>query len=148
MEEDLFMFRGCDGIWDVCSNENAAQTILGIFNEGESSLWLVCEEMMDLCLNKGSKDNMTAVLVAFPALKTKFEQLAQNTTTVKGIMARTQERARVAEESRKTKQHYRHRWLIQSWKKQKKSANVGRITKTELKAVESTIYIIKKFCLR
>ena len=46
---------------------------------------------------------MTAVLVAFLALKTKFEQLAQNTTTVKGIMARTQERARVAEESEKKK---------------------------------------------
>mmetsp|Transcript_16387 Transcript_16387/g.23388 ORF Transcript_16387/g.23388 Transcript_16387/m.23388 type:complete len:460 (+) Transcript_16387:231-1610(+) len=109
VEEDLFMFIGCDGIWDVCSNENAAQTILGIFNEGESSLGLVCEEMMDLCLNKGSKDNMTAVLVAFPALKTKFEHLAQNTTTVNGVMARRQERARVAEESRKTRQHYRHR---------------------------------------
>lgn len=39
-----------------------------IFSEGEQKVGLVCEELLDICLAKGSRDNMSAVIVAFPAL--------------------------------------------------------------------------------
>jgi serine/threonine protein phosphatase PrpC len=110
MEEDLFIFMGCDGIWDVCSNSDVVEYMLTIFKEGESSLGLVCEEMMDICLHKGSKDNMTALMVALPGLKKYFEeQHIPNGTKGGGVFARRQERARLAEEARRARQNSRFR---------------------------------------
>jgi serine/threonine protein phosphatase PrpC len=110
-EEDLFIFIGCDGIWDVCSNAELVENILTIFNEGETSLGLVCEELMDVCLNKGSKDNMTALVVALPGLKKYFEeQLQQNNGSIGGgVAARRLERARLLEEARKVRLNSRYR---------------------------------------
>lgn len=44
-EQDEFIVMACDGIWDVQTNHECAQTIVEIFNEGESDLGLVCEEV-------------------------------------------------------------------------------------------------------
>jgi hypothetical protein len=40
-----------------------------VFSEGETHIGQVCEEVLDICLAKGSRDNMSAVIVAFDALK-------------------------------------------------------------------------------
>eukprot|EP00552_Chaetoceros_brevis_P000196 CAMPEP_0197739798 /NCGR_PEP_ID=MMETSP1435-20131217/21327_1 /TAXON_ID=426625 /ORGANISM="Chaetoceros brevis, Strain CCMP164" /LENGTH=70 /DNA_ID=CAMNT_0043329263 /DNA_START=48 /DNA_END=260 /DNA_ORIENTATION=- len=40
-----------------------------IMKAGEKDLGLVCEEILDCCLEKGSKDNMTALIVKMPAQK-------------------------------------------------------------------------------
>ena len=65
-DEDEFIIIACDGIWDVNTNQEAVQMVSDIFADGESNLGLVCEEILDLCLLKGSKDNMTALVVKFP----------------------------------------------------------------------------------
>jgi serine/threonine protein phosphatase PrpC len=62
---DKFIVIACDGIWDVLSNEYCATLVSTIFNEGESSVSLACEEVLDQCYAKGSLDNMTAVLIKF-----------------------------------------------------------------------------------
>jgi serine/threonine protein phosphatase PrpC len=38
-----------------------------IFQEGESDLGLITEELSDTCLKKGSRDNMTVFLLKFPS---------------------------------------------------------------------------------
>jgi serine/threonine protein phosphatase PrpC len=111
LEEDLFIFVGCDGIWDVCSNSDLVENILTIFKEGEASLGLVCEELMDVCLNKGSKDNMTALVVALPGLKKYCEEQLQQSNGSKGggVAARRLERERLMEEARRPRQNSRYR---------------------------------------
>ncbi|KAL9187295.1 hypothetical protein ACHAXT_001398 [Thalassiosira profunda] len=65
-KEDEFIVIACDGIWDVQTNQECVRMVVDIFGEGESDLGLVCEEILDLCLIKGSKDNMTAAVIKFP----------------------------------------------------------------------------------
>lgn len=66
---DEFILIACDGIFDVQSNYDAVKTVADIFSEGESNLGLVCEELLDMCLMLGSKDNMTALVLQFEAQK-------------------------------------------------------------------------------
>lgn len=68
-EEDEFIVVACDGIWDVQTNHECIQMVAEMFEEGESNLGLASEEILDICLRRGSKDNMTALVVKFPAQK-------------------------------------------------------------------------------
>ena len=75
-ERDLYLLLACDGIWDVASNQLAAmrvhQNIQGSSGRdaGETTreaasgdLALACADLLTLCLHRGSRDNMTAMLV-------------------------------------------------------------------------------------
>ena len=64
--EDEFIIIACDGIWDVQTNQECVKMVADMFSEGEDDLGLICEEVLDLCLIKGSKDNMTAAVIKFP----------------------------------------------------------------------------------
>mmetsp|Transcript_61177 Transcript_61177/g.71546 ORF Transcript_61177/g.71546 Transcript_61177/m.71546 type:complete len:495 (-) Transcript_61177:138-1622(-) len=86
-EHDEYIVVACDGIWDVMSNPECTRAIQDIFNSGESNLGLACEEMLDLCLFKGSKDNMTTLIVKFPACTIGDRSLG-------GVFARRAERER------------------------------------------------------
>jgi serine/threonine protein phosphatase PrpC len=44
-EQDEFIVVACDGIWDVQTNYECVKTVTDIFQEGESDLGLVCEEV-------------------------------------------------------------------------------------------------------
>lgn len=66
-DKDEFVLIACDGIWDVQSNEVAVQLVANLFAEGESDLGLICEEVCDVCLGIGSKDNMTTLVVKLEA---------------------------------------------------------------------------------
>eukprot|EP00985_Skeletonema_marinoi_P022006 scaffold13781_cov114-Skeletonema_marinoi.AAC.2 len=66
MAEDEFIIIACDGIWDVQTNQECVKMVADMFSEGEDDLGLICEEVLDLCLIKGSKDNMTAAVIKFP----------------------------------------------------------------------------------
>ncbi|KAK3737911.1 hypothetical protein RRG08_028536 [Elysia crispata] len=62
--EDQFLVLACDGIWDVMSNNELCEFIehrMRITN----SLEEVCNQVVDTCLIKGSRDNMSIVLIAF-----------------------------------------------------------------------------------
>jgi serine/threonine protein phosphatase PrpC len=69
-EQDEFIVLACDGIWDVLTNQECVSTVAKIFQEGESNVGLLCEEVLDFCLEKGSKDNMTVIVIQFKAQKT------------------------------------------------------------------------------
>lgn len=68
-QSDDFLVLACDGIWDVNSNKDCVDIIHEILSEGERDLGLLCEEVIDISLRKGSKDNMTTLIVQLPALK-------------------------------------------------------------------------------
>jgi hypothetical protein len=54
----------CDGIWDVCSNDDVFSLIQAA--PKADSVAGVCNHLLDECLARGSKDNMTLLLVTFP----------------------------------------------------------------------------------
>ena len=68
--KDEYIIVACDGIWDVQSNLESVRTVSEIFAEGESDLGVLCEEVLDVCLRRGSKDNMTSLVVRLEALRT------------------------------------------------------------------------------
>ena len=65
-EKDEFLILGCDGIWDVIDNPLCAELIKKKLKEGKNDLGQICEEMLDDCLERESKDNMTICMVALP----------------------------------------------------------------------------------
>jgi serine/threonine protein phosphatase PrpC len=66
--KDEYIIVACDGIWDVVSNIQCIHEIDTImYNDGEKDLGLISEEILDLCLQFGSKDNMTAIIIQLPA---------------------------------------------------------------------------------
>jgi len=44
-EKDEFIIVACDGIWDVQTNYEAVKTVAEMFDEGESDMGLICEEV-------------------------------------------------------------------------------------------------------
>lgn len=66
---DEFIVLACDGVWDVASSEQCTELIQELLEEGENDLGNICEEALDTCLERNSRDNMTLMLVAMPAIK-------------------------------------------------------------------------------
>ncbi|GLV43327.1 alphabet [Carabus blaptoides fortunei] len=64
-QSDEFLVLACDGIWDVMSNEDLCQYIHSRLKLTDD-LELVTSQVVDTCLYKGSRDNMSIVLVVFP----------------------------------------------------------------------------------
>lgn len=69
MRKDELLVLACDGIWDVMSNDECCNELRTILAEGEKSMGMVAEELLDVCLELGSKDNMSAIVITFPAGK-------------------------------------------------------------------------------
>uniref|UniRef100_A0A8C1SW30 protein-serine/threonine phosphatase n=1 Tax=Cyprinus carpio TaxID=7962 RepID=A0A8C1SW30_CYPCA len=63
--EDEFVVLACDGIWDVMANEELCDFVRSRLEVTED-LERVCNEIVDTCLYKGSRDNMSVVLICFP----------------------------------------------------------------------------------
>lgn len=67
---DEFIILACDGIWDVASNKQCADFVQVLLSEGEGDLGNICEEVLDTCLDRFSRDNMTIMLVGLEGMKT------------------------------------------------------------------------------
>ncbi|CAB0031666.1 unnamed protein product [Trichogramma brassicae] len=64
-EDDEFLVLACDGIWDVMTNENLCEFIHSRLLLTDD-LQEVTNQVIDTCLYKGSRDNMSIVLITFP----------------------------------------------------------------------------------
>ncbi|TYZ66460.1 hypothetical protein PybrP1_009993 [[Pythium] brassicae (nom. inval.)] len=62
---DEFMVLCCDGIYDVMSNDQLRKFVRHKLKAGVRNPKDICEHLLDECLSKGSRDNMSAVLVLF-----------------------------------------------------------------------------------
>lgn len=61
---DEFVVLACDGIWDVMDNEDLCEFIRYKLKV-EPNLETVCSSVLDVCLHKGSRDNMSIIIVVF-----------------------------------------------------------------------------------
>lgn len=61
-----FLVLACDGIWDVMSNDDMTTFLLEKIAEGCGDVGDLAEEILDHCLRKDSRDNMSIIIVAFP----------------------------------------------------------------------------------
>eukprot|EP00047_Mylnosiga_fluctuans_P021596 m.106834 g.106834 ORF g.106834 m.106834 type:complete len:445 (+) comp8955_c2_seq7:562-1896(+) len=66
--EDEFLLLACDGVWDVMDPQQACDFVREQLL-GASSIAAVCSALVDRCLQRGSTDNITAMLVCFSAAK-------------------------------------------------------------------------------
>lgn len=65
--DDEFVLICCDGVWDVMKSQDAVTFIHeALAKPNVKTLAEALEMMLDACLAKGSNDNMTAAIVAFP----------------------------------------------------------------------------------
>ncbi|XP_002740832.1 protein phosphatase 1B-like [Saccoglossus kowalevskii] len=63
-EKDEFIVLACDGIWDVMSNDELCEFIRSRLLITDN-LEFVCNQVIDTCLSKGSRDNMSIVVITF-----------------------------------------------------------------------------------
>ncbi|XP_048091721.1 protein phosphatase, Mg2+/Mn2+ dependent, 1Nb (putative) isoform X1 [Alosa alosa] len=63
---DEFLILACDGVWDAISNDDLCEFVSSRLRVC-TDLREVCSQVIDLCLYKGSLDNISVVLVCFPA---------------------------------------------------------------------------------
>ncbi len=84
-EKDELLLLACDGVWDVCENEEAGQILKEVLNDGEKRMALIAEELLDQCLMRYSKDNISAVVVG-------FEQMARHAKEGEGVEGRRRKR--------------------------------------------------------
>jgi len=85
MSQDEFMVLACDGVWDVMSNEDLVDFIrsrLRVNNDLES----ICNQVIDTCLYKGSRDNMSIVLITFPSCPPPEEDAAQREAALEELL--------------------------------------------------------------
>jgi len=68
-KSDEFLVLACDGIWDVASNKECSEYVQNMLSAGVADLGEICEDALDLCLRRKSRDNMTIMVVALPAMK-------------------------------------------------------------------------------
>ncbi|CAG5089202.1 Oidioi.mRNA.OKI2018_I69.PAR.g12124.t1.cds [Oikopleura dioica] len=75
--EDEYIVMACDGVYDVVSNDELVVLVRSKFAEKESIVETV-EEIVDVCLNRGSIDNMTIILIAFETVFNKDIDAVEN----------------------------------------------------------------------
>jgi len=74
--DDEFVILACDGIWDVMSNEELCAFVRNRMMLTDD-LKLICNQVVDVCLHKGSRDNMSIVIVAFEGAPKVSEEAIQ-----------------------------------------------------------------------
>ncbi|KAI6199023.1 PPM-type phosphatase domain-containing protein [Aphelenchoides besseyi] len=96
---DQFLVLACDGIYDVINNEDLCHLIrsrLSVTDDLQAS----CNQILDYCLARGSRDNMTMILVCFDAAPKKDEKLAAaEAKWTEEVRAKAQEYADCAKSS-------------------------------------------------
>ena len=63
---DEFMVLACDGIYDVLSNEELCRLVRSRL-QATDDLKQATNQVLDVCLSLGSRDNMTMILVVLDA---------------------------------------------------------------------------------
>lgn len=63
---DEFIILGCDGIWDVMTNEQAVSYVTDHLKVGGKNVQDIANNLLTHCLAKGSKDNMSVIIILFP----------------------------------------------------------------------------------
>ena len=74
--KDEFIILGCDGIWDVLSSDDVIKLVQTLYSEGENNEKLIAEELIDESFAKGSKDNISVIVVRLPGAVSLISKVA------------------------------------------------------------------------
>jgi len=77
-DADAFLVLACDGVWDVMSNAEVGEFLLDRFRAGVEALDELAGALIDECLARGSRDNMSAVIVMFPGAPVPSRETVEN----------------------------------------------------------------------
>ncbi|XP_038076051.1 protein phosphatase 1B-like isoform X1 [Patiria miniata] len=89
--DDEFIVLACDGVWDVMSNDEVCHFIRSRL-ELTDNLKEVCNMVVDTCLCKGSRDNMSIIIVTFEnAPKVSDQALSKEAELDQLLEAKTKE---------------------------------------------------------
>ncbi|GFT91923.1 protein phosphatase 1A, partial [Nephila pilipes] len=84
-ELDEFLVLACDGVWDVMTNDEICDHIRYMM-QVTNDLEYICNCVIDACLCKGSKDNMSIVLVALPGAPKISEEIIQQDKEINALL--------------------------------------------------------------
>jgi len=62
---DNFVVLACDGIWDVVDNEECRALVENGLKAWGNSVGQICEDVIQTCYDKGSRDNMSIAIIKF-----------------------------------------------------------------------------------
>ncbi|KAM7399304.1 hypothetical protein PAMP_018585 [Pampus punctatissimus] len=83
--EDEFLILACDGVWDAIGNEELCAFVCSRLQVCDD-LREICTQVIDLCLYKGSLDNISIIIICFPgAPQVSKEALQQEAELEKHI---------------------------------------------------------------
>ena len=63
-DSDLFLVLACDGVWDVMTNQECSNFVHQAL-KSTSDLSELCSKLLFRCLEKGSTDNMSCIIILF-----------------------------------------------------------------------------------
>jgi len=84
-ERDQYLILACDGVFDVMSNEDVSSFVCEKVHTLQSAdpsvlnrpiLPHVGDALLEECLDRGSSDNMSVLIIAFPVEKNKSNKMA------------------------------------------------------------------------
>jgi len=75
-DRDEFLVIACDGIWDVMSNQEVLEFVHKELQIREDRAE-ICDNLIEECFQRGSRDNMSVVLVTFPSAPVVNEEAKQ-----------------------------------------------------------------------
>ncbi|XP_069500798.1 probable protein phosphatase 1N isoform X2 [Ambystoma mexicanum] len=82
---DEFLVLACDGVWDTVSNEELCKFVrsrLLLTHDLEE----ICRHVIDTCLYKGSRDNMSCILVCFPGAPEVSQEAIQREEELNAVL--------------------------------------------------------------
>ncbi|KAM9734209.1 putative protein phosphatase, Mg2+/Mn2+ dependent, 1Na (putative) [Menidia menidia] len=74
--EDEFLILACDGVWDAIGNEELCAFVRSRMQVCDD-LREICTQVIDLCLYKGSLDNISIIIVCFPGAPQVLQEALQ-----------------------------------------------------------------------
>ncbi|KAF7663335.1 hypothetical protein LDENG_00212000 [Lucifuga dentata] len=83
--QDEFLILACDGVWDAIGNEERCAFVrsrLQVCND----LREICTEVIDLCLYKGSLDNMSIIIICFPGAPQVSQEALQKEAALERLL--------------------------------------------------------------
>ncbi|XP_077919901.1 putative protein phosphatase 1N isoform X5 [Halichoerus grypus] len=86
-DEDEFLLLASDGVWDAMSGAALAGLVASRLCVGLDPE-LLCAQLLDTCLCKGSLDNMTCILVCFPGAPRPCEEAIRKELAVDAALGR------------------------------------------------------------
>lgn len=63
--KDRYLILACDGIWDVMTNAEAVDFVHSRVSRGVVDANEIATSLLDHCLKKGSRDNMSVIIIIF-----------------------------------------------------------------------------------